>query len=166
MRVRVRDRQLALLVFALVALALAPLAYILTNPDSLEPGPGGGNEGICAGTAECLEGEVTKIVDGDTLYIEGVKIRLALVDTPESGEAGYHEAKDFVEGLCPEGSQAVADQDDWQLEDQYGRMLAVVYCDGKNLNHELLDHGHGVILTSFCALSEFGDEAWAVEHGC
>lgn len=118
------------------------------------------------GAGENLEGEITRIVDGDTLYIEGTKIRLALVDSPEVGEAGYDEARDFAAGICPEGSQATADQDDWQLEDQYGRMIAVVYCGGKNLNHELLKSGHAVILTEYCAVSEFGDETWAVEYGC
>ncbi len=120
----------------------------------------------CKGTAECLEGRVTDIVDGDTLYIEGTKIRLALVDTPEAGEAGYDEATAFAASLCPVGSQATADQDDRQLYDEYGRMIAVVYCNGSNLNRELLEHGHAVILTQYCAVSEFGGEAWAKEYGC
>jgi len=120
----------------------------------------------CKGTAECLEGQVTDIVDGDTLYVEGTKIRLVLVDSPEVGEAGFDEARDFAADICPVGSQATADQDDWQLEDQYGRMIAVVYCGGKNLNYELLKSGHAVILTQYCAVSEFGGETWAVEYGC
>lgn len=37
------------------------------------------------------------------------------------------------------GSEAWVDQDDWQLYDGYGRMMAVVYCGGKNLNEELLE---------------------------
>jgi micrococcal nuclease len=162
----IQQRQLVLLIIALISLIMAPLAVLTFANDDSTPGPGDGSNELCMGTAECLEGEVTSIVDGDTLYIEGVKIRLSLVDTPESGEAGFSEAKDFVEGLCPEGSQAVADQDDWQLEDQYGRMLAVVYCGGKNLNRELLESGHAVILTYYCDLSEFGWEPWAVEYGC
>ncbi len=151
---QIRHQIVLLVVVALVVVSL--LISVIPAPEPLEHGGTGGN----------LEGEVTRIVDGDTLYIEGVKIRLALVDSPEVGEAGYDEAKDFAADICPVGSQATADQDDWQLEDQYGRMIAVVYCGGKNLNHELLKSGHAVILTQYCALSEFGGEAWAKEYGC
>jgi len=143
---------LAVVTFVVVSMLIS----VIPAPEPLDHG----------GAGENIEGEVTRIVDGDTLYIDDVKIRLVLVDTPESGEAGYEEAKNFAGDICPEGSQATADQDDWQLEDQYGRMLAVVYCGGKNLNEELLDSGHAVILTQYCAVSEFGDEPWATRHGC
>ena len=120
----------------------------------------------CLGSAACFNGTVTKIVDGDTLYVGDVKIRLALVDTPEVGEVGYEEASQFAGSLCPVGSEARVDQDDRQLYDAYGRMLAVVYCGGKNLNEELLEGGYAVILTRYCDESEFGGEGWAKEGGC
>jgi endonuclease YncB( thermonuclease family) len=41
----------------------------------------------CTGTALCLTGTVTKIVDGDTLDINGTRIRLALVNTPELSQS-------------------------------------------------------------------------------
>ena len=151
---QIRHQIVLLAVVTFVAVSM--IISVIPAPEPQEHG----------GAGEILEGEVTGIVDGDTLYIEGVKIRLALVDSPEYGEAGFDEAKDFASSICPEGSQATADQDDWQLEDQYGRMIAVVYCGGKNLNHELLKSGHAVILTEYCSVSEFGDETWAVEYGC
>jgi micrococcal nuclease len=120
----------------------------------------------CMGSADCLKGEVTRIVDGDTLYVGSTKIRVVLVDTPEVGEPGYSEATNFTATLCPVGSQATVDQDDDQLYDSYNRLLAVVYCDGKNLNKELLENGHAVILTQYCNESEFGGESWARENGC
>lgn len=151
---QIRHQIVLLAVVTFVAVSM--IISIIPAPEPQEYG----------GAGEILEGEVTRIVDGDTLYIDDVKIRLVLVDSPEVGEAGFDEAKDFASSICPEGSQATADQDDWQLEDQYGRMLAVVYCGGKNLNHELLKSGHAVILTEYCAVSEFGDETWAREYGC
>jgi len=120
----------------------------------------------CKGTAGCLKGDVTKVVDGDTLEIDGTRIRLALVDTPEFDEAGFEDANNFTANLCPIGSQATVDQDDLQLEDSFGRMIAVVYCNGKNLNEELLKNGHAVILTQHCAESEFGNDSWARDYGC
>ena len=47
-----------------------------------------------------LSGPVTYVVDGDTLDINGIRIRLALVNTPEEGQPGFDSAKKFVEDLC------------------------------------------------------------------
>ncbi|MDW0192039.1 MAG: hypothetical protein QOC37_08915 [Nitrososphaeraceae archaeon] len=63
-----------------------------------------------------LEGIVTKVIDGDTLDINGTRIRLALVDTPETGQAGFDKAKKFVESLCL-GKKGELDVDSGQLEE-------------------------------------------------
>jgi endonuclease YncB( thermonuclease family) len=39
---------------------------------------------------------VTEIVDGDTIDINNMRVRLALVNTPERGESGYTKAIDLV----------------------------------------------------------------------
>jgi len=39
--------------------------------------------GNCQGLADCFQGKVTEVVDGDTLDVNNVRIRLALVNTPE-----------------------------------------------------------------------------------
>jgi endonuclease YncB( thermonuclease family) len=39
----------------------------------------------CDGSAACFRGNVTNIVDGDTLDVNGIRIRLSLVNTPEIG---------------------------------------------------------------------------------
>jgi hypothetical protein len=54
----------------------------------------------CQGQADCFRGTVTEIVDGDTIDINNVRVRLALANTPERGENGYSEAVDFVETVC------------------------------------------------------------------
>ncbi len=140
-----------------------------TTPNGGSPTGNGAqpeNGNPCMGSADCFEDDVTKIVDGDTIYVGGIKIRLSLVDTPEFGESGFEEAKQFVSDLCPVGSIALVDQDDYQLYDSYGRMLAVVHCGGKNLNKELLEEGHAIILTQYCEDSEFEDQKWARDYGC
>lgn len=150
---RRRRVRIETLVVALVALVVSATAYVLTQP----PAPGG----ECRGTARCLAGTVTHVVDGDTLDVGDDRIRLALVNTPEVGEPGYQEAKDFTANLCPVGSQARVDEDDGQTGGSYGRIVAVVYCGGENLNARLVSAGHAVVLTEFCAVSEFSGEAWA-----
>lgn len=86
-----------------------------------------------------LSGPVTYVVDGDTLDVNDVRVRLALVDTPEIDETGYESAKSFVENLCL-GEQAQVDIDDGQRGgDRYGREIGIVYCDGTNVNKELIE---------------------------
>lgn len=120
----------------------------------------------CKGTALCLTEKVTRIVDGDTIYMNGYKVRISLVDTPERDEQGFSEATEFTANLCPVGSTVVVDQDDMQRIDKYGRILGKVFCGEKLLNSELLENGHAVILTQYCSTSEFASEDWATRYGC
>jgi micrococcal nuclease len=120
----------------------------------------------CLGNGLCISARVEKIVDGDTIYIEGYKVRLSLTNTPETNEAGFAQASEFTRKLCPIGSTIVVDQDDMQPYDAYGRLLGKVYCDGKLLNAELLYNGHANILTQYCSTSEFSGETWAKKYGC
>ena len=123
---------------------------------------------LCAGKAECFVGTVTHIVDGDTLDVDGKRIRLALVNTPEIGEDGSDDAKKFAETLCPVGSDVIVDQDDGQLYDVYGRMVAKLTCGNENkiLNEELTYHDYAGILSEYCDESEFSSELWAQRYGC
>ena len=111
----------------------------------------------CIGEAKCVSELITEIIDGDTIYTTNYKIRLSLVDTPEKGETGYSEATTFTAQMCPVGSYITIDQDDVQLYDQYDRLLANVFCNGKSLNTALLYNGHAEISTRYCSISEFSD---------
>jgi micrococcal nuclease len=120
----------------------------------------------CSGSAGCFTDYVTRIVDGDTIHTATLKIRLSLTNTPETYQEGFNEATEFTEKLCPVGSEILVDQDDLQKVDQYGRVLAKVFCGDKVLNSELLYNGHANILTQYCSTSEFSGEAWAKRYGC
>ena len=109
-----------------------------------------------------LVGIVTKVVDGDTLDINGIRIRLALVDTPEIGQPGYDRAKHYVEKLCLE-KKGELDVDSGQRRgDRYGREVGVVYCDGVNVNDKLMANKMAKILVEFCDITEFSNENWTV----
>jgi endonuclease YncB( thermonuclease family) len=123
-------------------------------------------QSTCKGTALCISGQVTKIVDGDTIYLKDYKIRLSLTNTPEKYEKGFKEATSFTSKLCPVGSTITVDQDDGQVKGSYGRMIAKVYCGKTLLNSALLDKGLGTIDTRFCSVSEFANENWAKKYGC
>ena len=110
-----------------------------------------------------LAGKVNHVVDGDTLDINDIRIRLSLVDTPERGDPGFKEATQFVVKLCL-GENAEVDMDDGQRRGSFGREIGVVYCDGENLNEQLMENNLGIIDTRFCEISEFSNEKWAKSY--
>jgi endonuclease YncB( thermonuclease family) len=89
----------------------------------------------------------TCVVDGDTFWLKGQKIRIADIDTPEisSPRCDWEydrgiEARDRLAVLLSEGPfelQPVGDRD----EDRYGRKLRVVTRDGASLGDQLVSEG-------------------------
>jgi len=120
----------------------------------------------CLGTARCVTGVVTRIIDGDTIHVDGKSIRFALSSAPELSGFGGVESRNFIQTICPVGSSVIVDEDDSQTEGSYDRMIGVVYCNGVNLNAELLDADLGYLEERFCDSSEFAGESWAQKHGC
>ena len=89
----------------------------------------------------------TCVVDGDTIWLEGEKIRIADIDTPEIGEAkcrSQHDrgilAPDRLAGLLNEGKFDVI-PGGGRNEDQYGRKLRVLTRDGLSLGNVLVSEG-------------------------
>lgn len=141
-----------------------PLTFLSSEPRIAVNGE---DMPVCTGSEDCITGIVTKVIDGDTLDVGDIRIRLTLVNSPEIDEEGYDEAKAFTSTLCPVGSHVLVDEDDGQPEGSFGRMIAKVTCgENKILNAELLDNGHANLLTEFCAESEFATEDWVHEFGC
>ncbi len=120
----------------------------------------------CSGNAKCITGIVTQIIDGDTIKVNDQSIRFALVSAPELNDSGGIESKDFIDSICPVGSTALIDEDDGQAEGSYGRIIGVIYCNGKNLNEELIKSGNGYLALEFCSKSEFSSDIWAQNSGC
>ena len=123
-------------------------------------------ESDCQGNARCFSGTVTSVIDGDTIHVNDHSIRFAMSSAPELDEPNGITARILIDTLCPVGSEALVDEDDGQTQGSYGRILAVVYCNGVNLNEELLDSGIGYLLDDFCDDSEFASTSWAQKYGC
>jgi micrococcal nuclease len=111
---------------------------------------------LCLSLCACLsamptEGKVTYVHDGDTLYVNGKKIRLIGVDTPElewrekdiQEQCHGREATRFLKGLLM--NQTVFLRSDAQTpeKDKYGRFLAYVYLGSRFINAELIEKGYG-----------------------
>lgn len=104
----------------------------------------------------------TSVVDGDTIYLDnGEKVRFVGVNTPERGVDGYITSKNFVQKLCL-NKKVGLDIDDSKHFDRYGRTLAVVIVDGKNVNEMLLKEGLAEIM--YMPPSEFYPYNWANDN--
>ncbi len=86
---------------------------------------------------------VTRVIDGDTIEIEnGERVRLICVNTPETGEKGYKEAKDFLSDfILNEEVKLVKDVTE---RDKYGRLLRYIYSEGEFVNEKIVRLGYGV----------------------
>jgi endonuclease YncB( thermonuclease family) len=99
-----------------------------------------------AGAASSMvaEGPVI-IVDGDTLKINGITIRLLDIDTPETYKPNCE--NELVHGLEAKArlrqliDSAQEIEYTWNGIDRYGRTLAWVYADGVDVGDKLLDEG-------------------------
>lgn len=98
--------------------------------------------GLCSGPVRR-----TCVVDGDTLWIDGVKIRVADIDTPEVGEPkcgaekalGDKATRRFLQlvNAGPFELQAWEGRD----EDKNGRKLRVLVRNGRSLGDILVSEG-------------------------
>jgi len=153
------------IVFLVLSLVLT-VAYMLRREGIYFPRPQPQDSVNCSGSAACLMGVVNRVVDGDTLEVNGERIRLVLVDAPERDTRAGPGATEYLQEVCPAGSTALVDQDDLQQTDNYGRMLAVVWCGEARVNEAIIRAGHARLYERFCRQSEFGLQLWAVTLGC
>jgi endonuclease YncB( thermonuclease family) len=79
-----------------------------------------------------------RIIDGDTFAYGADRIRLRSIDTPEKDQSGGFEATQRLDALLHEGTVTmVAD-----ALDPYGRTLADVYVNDRNVADVLRSEGH------------------------
>lgn len=75
-----------------------------------------------------IQTKVTKITDGDTIYVDAFNIRIRFigVDCPESGTTAGDQATAFTRSKIPVGTTIWIEQD-VELYDPYGRPLMYVW---------------------------------------
>ena len=93
--------------------------------------------------------EVGKVADGDTFHVrldgKEFKIRLLLIDTPETAKEGKaaqpfaDQAKQRTEELLKKAKKVEGKFDVGDYTDKYGRALMYVYLDGKLLQQTLVE---------------------------
>jgi micrococcal nuclease len=100
-----------------------------------------------------------RVVDGDTVDVlidlgfdiwHKARIRLQGIDTPETRTRDFEEkqagmaAKARLEDLLPEPKGEPFVLESQIYYGKYGRVLGVLFVDGKNINQQLLDEGHAL----------------------
>lgn len=99
--------------------------------------------------ARTLYGTVVGISDGDTLTLlsnqRQYKVRLAQIDAPEREQPYGQRAKRSLSELAyrREARAAV------EAEDKYGRTVATVWIDGRNINEEQVRRGMAWVYTQY-----------------
>lgn len=89
-----------------------------------------------------LQGEVSRVHDGDTLTLEGAfgstRVRLAQIDAPELGQPWGEEAHEALRRLAGgrDAHLEVSDVDD------YGRRVGDLFVAGRHVNEALVREGH------------------------
>lgn len=87
-----------------------------------------------------VQGNVLRVVDGDSLYLKGYRpqVRLWGVDAPERGERGYAKARDTLAGLAARRALRCERVD----VDKYRRLVARCYtASGVDINRALIESG-------------------------
>ena len=107
-----------------------------------------------AKSTQSASGIITRVIDGNTIIIDDIRIRIPLVDVENSGDTNAPHAL-FAKSLCPAGSQASYDIDNMQPIDKYGRTIAKINCGGIDLGQALIDKELGWVNEYYCDRSEF-----------
>lgn len=104
-------------------------------------------ENVSARFARCGRVRVTCVVDGDTIWLDGVKIRVADIDTPEltRPRCPYEKqqailATERLVDLLNEGPFSVVPIGR-RDEDRWGRKIRVLVRDGKSIGDTLTKEG-------------------------
>ena len=133
------------LVRAAPLLALVPLAALAATPHPATADRETARFALCSGPHR-----VTCVVDGDTFWYRGAKVRLADINAPEVSEPKC--AREAALGaratgrllvLLNRGAFTLAPNDDGtgRDRDRYGRLLRTVTRDGASVGGELVDEG-------------------------
>ena len=97
---------------------------------------------LCQNIYADVFGVVTKVIDGDTVYLlnhndEKLKVRLLHIDAPELDQSYGKESKFVLEKLILNKKVIVIGNN----KDKYKRLLGVISLDGLDINLEMIKNG-------------------------
>ena len=109
----------------------------------------------CTLQGNSIQGPYTvgHVVDGDTLDVSLGRIRLSGINTPETGECYYEEAKEKTRELT-ENKEVYLETDFTNL-DKYGRYLRYVYVNDTFVNGELVVEGYARVFDKYNSTTKY-----------
>jgi len=128
---------------------------------------------VFEGFAEKENGFVSKVIDGDTVVVNGESVRLLGIDANERGEECYKEAKVRLEELVL--NKEVLLEKDVRDKDQYKRLLRFIFIEvnGEEINVNLKLVEEGLAIARFYEDKKYREkileaerEARAERRGC
>lgn len=100
-----------------------------------------------AAQAWAFTGTVTRVHDGDTVTVDGKRVRLYGIDAPELAQPGGVEARDFLAARLTGRTVRVLKKD----KDDYGRVVGVVLLpEGEEVNSLMVRSGHAWVYSQYC----------------
>ncbi|EDX82683.1 Staphylococcal nuclease family protein, putative [Synechococcus sp. PCC 7335] len=97
--------------------------------------------------------------DGDTLRVttgtENATIRLGCVDSPELAQDFGESSKEYLQALLPINTPVALRT---VATDRYGRTVAEIFSQGRNINLSLVESGHAVAYRQY--LSQCDQDAY------
>ena len=87
-------------------------------------------------------GFVSKVIDGDTVVINGETVRLLGIDTDEKGSPCFTAAKNRIGELIL--NKEVILEKGKDDRDVYGRLLRYIFLDNKNIDLQMIKEGLAV----------------------
>lgn len=97
---------------------------------------------------------LSKVIDGDTLNVEGYKVRLAGIDAPEVSQQCRYLMTNWDCGLAAKNNLIAKIHDqtvscELKNKDRYSRYIATCYLDGENLNEWLVLNGYALAYSQY-----------------
>jgi len=110
-----------------------------------------------AANAESIKGTIDSVIDGDSITIlskgKELEVRLFGIDTPEKTQAFGQNARNFT-GAMASGKELRVEP---VTKDHEGRMVAMVFVNGVNLNEQIVSQGFGWVYRQYCKESVCAD---------
>ena len=153
-------KAMSMMLISVIGIGIVAYSISITPPDT----------SIDCEEQICTTGTIAQVVDGDTVKFlsdegEEIRIRLALINSPERTDPGGEAAKSFAESQCSAGSESVFILDRGQ-KPSFDREVGLVFCSETSLNELLVENNHAELDPRFCGRSEFGGLDWALKYGC
>ena len=124
---------------------------------------------VLQGAADCITGKVTRVSDGDTVWVTDAakqkhKVRLDRIDAPEKDQPWGKESATVLKGWVFGKDVRV----EYEKRDQYGRILGIIYNGTNDINLAMVRSGNAWHYSHFDKTPEYAAaeaEAHAARRG-